>query len=323
MATRYLKFSAIRRAAWKDRLRALPPSEAICFRCSADNRAARAHPPRRPNARAASVAFMAVLCLALSILANLLTDVTSALSSFRLPGVLQVHDATSFGSNVSGRPAARCRDRVVRRREEQSWTRPNAATASPAQPGPDSDGGDDRGPGFGPSGHLGAVHRDGATERRNGKGPTSTRWSSSLPQVLSINTNTGVASTPSTPFDFLLGETTLNVEVSLAGAVLTDQARGSREILVLPDGTFRVVGAVTEADSPGQAVRDAILEVRLTEGLSSLPVARASTDATGRYRLYGVPAESYLHVRRPGYVSVTERTHVGSHTTRDSASQQT
>ena len=141
--------------------------------------------------------------------------------------------------------------------------------------------------------------------------------------MLSINTNTGVASTPSTPFDFLLGETTLNVEVSLAGAVLTDQARGSREILVLPDGTFRVVGAVTEADSPGQAVRDAILEVRLTEGLSSLPVARASTDATGRYRLYGVPAESYLHVRRPGYVSVTERTHVGSHTTRDSASQQT
>lgn len=43
----------------------------------------------------------------------------------------------------------------------------------------------------------------------------------------------------------------------------------------------------------------------------------ARTDATGRYRLYGVPVESYLHVRRPGYVPVTERIQIGNHTTRD------
>jgi hypothetical protein len=141
---------------------------------------------------------------------------------------------------------------------------------------------------------------------------TSARWFSSSPAVLSIDTNTGVASTP---FGFF-GEATLSVEVPLA-AGLTGQARGSREILVMPDGTFRVVGAVTEADRERQGVPDAILEVRLTEDLSSRPVAGANTDATGRYRLYGVPAESYLHVRRGGYVPVTERIQIGSHTTRD------
>ncbi len=144
---------------------------------------------------------------------------------------------------------------------------------------------------------------------------TDARWSSSLPLVLSIDTNTGAASTRSD----IWGETTVNVEVSLAGAGtgLTGPTRGSREILVLPDGTFRMVGSVTEDDSPGQGVRDAILEVRLTEDLSSRPVAGASTDDTGRYRLYGVPAESYLHIRRPSYTPVTERIQVGSHTTRN------
>ena len=142
---------------------------------------------------------------------------------------------------------------------------------------------------------------------------TSARWFASASPVLFINTDTGVASTP---FG-LFGEATLSVEVSLAGTGLTGQTRGSREILVLPDGTFRVVGAVTEADSPGQGVPDAILEVRLTEDLSSRAVTSAGTDATGRYRLYGVPAEAYLHVRRPGYVPVTVRIQVGGHTTRD------
>jgi Carboxypeptidase regulatory-like domain len=142
---------------------------------------------------------------------------------------------------------------------------------------------------------------------------TSARWFSTLSPVLSINTNTGAASTRSDNW----GETTLSVEVSLDGTGLTGQTRGSREILVLPDGTFRMVGRVMEADRPGQGVPDATLEVRLTEDLSSRPVAGASTNATGGYRLYGVPAESYLHVRRAGYVPVTERIQVGSHTARD------
>jgi len=142
----------------------------------------------------------------------------------------------------------------------------------------------------------------------------SARWFSSNPAVLYImDTNTGVASTP---FG-IWGEVTLGVEVSLAGTGLTGQTSGSREILVQPDGTFRIAGGVTDADSPGLGVPGAILEVRLTENLSSQTVTYAWTDAAGRYALYGVPAESYLHVRRPGYVPVTERIQIGSHTTRD------
>jgi hypothetical protein len=142
---------------------------------------------------------------------------------------------------------------------------------------------------------------------------TDARWFSSNMAVLYIDTNTGVAGTP---FG-IWGETTLSVLVSRGGTGQTDQIRGSREILSMPDGTFRIVGSVTEADSPGQGIRDATLEVRLTDDLSSRFVTRAVTDDTGRYRLYGVPPESYLHVRRGGYVPVTERIQVGSHTTRD------
>jgi hypothetical protein len=144
---------------------------------------------------------------------------------------------------------------------------------------------------------------------------TSARWFSSNSAVLYIRDhNTGVASTP---FG-IWGEVTLSVEgFSLDGIQLAGQTRGSREILVQPDGTFRVVGGVTEAGSKRQGVPSAILEVRLTEDLSAQTVTYAGTDATGQYRLYGVPPESYLHVRRPGYVPVTERIRVGSHTSRD------
>ena len=85
----------------------------------------------------------------------------------------------------------------------------------------------------------------------------------------------------------------------------------------MPDGTFRMVGSVTDADSPGQAIPDAILQARLGEDPSSRLMAGTRAGTDGRYRLYGVPQESYLHVRRHGYVPVTERIQIGSHTTRD------
>ena len=147
------------------------------------------------------------------------------------------------------------------------------------------------------------------------KAATTARWFSSPAVLLSIDTNTGVATGVASLG--LLGEATVSVEVSLAGTGLTGQTRGSREILVQPNGTFRVVGGVTDADSPGLGVPGATLEVRLTEDLSSRPVTSAGTDGTGRYRLYGVPADSYLHVRRVGYLPVTERIQIGSHTARD------
>ena len=139
------------------------------------------------------------------------------------------------------------------------------------------------------------------------------RWSSSNPAVLFINATTGTVST----HPAIWGEGTLSVEVSLAGTGLTGQNRSSREIFVMPEGTFRMVGIVTEVGSPGQGIRDAALEIRVTDDLSSPVVARTGTDSTGRYRLYGVPPESYLLVRRGGYLPVTERVQVSGHTTRD------
>jgi hypothetical protein len=140
---------------------------------------------------------------------------------------------------------------------------------------------------------------------------TSALWSSHLP--LLIDATTGFART----HPDLWGDAILSVQVSLAGTGLTGQTRASREILVLPEGTFRMVGSVTEEDNPGQPIADVSLEIRLTEDLSSPIVARSRTDGAGRYRLHGVPPESYLHVRRGGYLPVTERIQVASHTSRD------
>ena len=147
------------------------------------------------------------------------------------------------------------------------------------------------------------------------KAATTARWFSSPVVLLSIDTNTGVATGVASLG--LLGEATVSVEVSLAGTGLTGQTRASREILVMPDGTFRMVGSVTDADSSGLGIPNAIVEARLGENPSSRKMAETDTDGTGRYALYGVPADSYLHVRRVGYLTVIERIQIGNHTTRD------
>lgn len=143
------------------------------------------------------------------------------------------------------------------------------------------------------------------------KAATTARWFSSPAVLLSIDTNTGVATGVASLGHF--GEAVISVFLSLDGS--GRETRFAREILVQPDGTFRLVGVVAQED--GSGIPDATLEVRLTENLSSRPVAGASADATGRYRLYGVPADSYLHIRRDGYLPVTERIQIGSHTARD------
>ena len=146
------------------------------------------------------------------------------------------------------------------------------------------------------------------------KAATTARWFSSAHPLLTIDENTGLARNP---FPDLWGAVVLMVYPSLDGTGLNGQREFSREILVMPDGTFRMVGSVTDADSPGPGIPHAILEARLGEDPSSRLMAGTSTDGTGRYALYGVPADSYLHVRRVGYLPVTERIQIGSHTARD------
>src|SRR5580704_14006597 len=60
----------MRRAAWSDRRRALPPRDAMRFLSDAHRCLARARPPVRPKALAISDAFMTTVYLALSKIAN-------------------------------------------------------------------------------------------------------------------------------------------------------------------------------------------------------------------------------------------------------------
>lgn len=147
------------------------------------------------------------------------------------------------------------------------------------------------------------------------KAATSARWFSSLNVVLAVDANTGVATSR---YADIWGEATLGVEaLSLDGVGLIGQRTASREILVLPDGTFRIVGVVTDGDDPAAGIPDVLLEVRLSEDLSARTVTYTRTGSTGQYALYGVPAESYLHVRRGGYLPVTEHVRIAGHASRD------
>jgi hypothetical protein len=101
--------------------------------------------------------------------------------------------------------------------------------------------------------------------------------------------------------------------VSAGDAIL--QARfnslfSSREIIVLPTGTFRVAGVITEADSQSIAVAQARVDV---VGNPSVPPATSSFD--GRYRLYGVSGPVQIRAEKAGYQPVTQSLVVNDHGT--------
>ena len=133
-------------------------------------------------------------------------------------------------------------------------------------------------------------HRAGGTTRI----AESATWTSSNRSVLEI-TRSGVATARS-----LNGETTLSVKAS---GLLEDT-----EVVVLPQGTFRVVGRVIDAMS-GLGLSEARIEV------SGGPAA--TTDISGAYRLYGVPANPEIRVTRHGYGVVVEPIQLTAHSTRD------
>ena len=89
--------------------------------------------------------------------------------------------------------------------------------------------------------------------------------------------------------------------------------RSSKEVLILPDGTYRMVGLVTENGAPTATVDGARVEV---SGAASLV---AMTDYDGRYRLYGVPANANIRVTRDGYQPHIENVRLTEHTTRNFA----
>jgi hypothetical protein len=129
---------------------------------------------------------------------------------------------------------------------------------------------------------------------------TGVEWSTTNPVLLRVDAS-GIATAAQ-----WTGEVVLNARVTGPGAV----ASGSREIVVLPDGTFRMAGVVSEVDSPEDPVVGARVEV------TGMPLA-ATTDWDGGYRLYGVPGVAEVRVTRTGYQPHVERQQLTDHSTRN------
>jgi hypothetical protein len=120
---------------------------------------------------------------------------------------------------------------------------------------------------------------------------TSVVWTSSDPSVLQIS-STGVVTGRQVG-----GEAVVRAEVAYDKATRVAQ----RALLVMPEGTFRIAGAVREEDFPNLPVPGARVEVTTGE-------ASAVTAPSGQYRLYGVPPAADIRVTADGYE--TEIRHV-------------
>jgi hypothetical protein len=128
------------------------------------------------------------------------------------------------------------------------------------------------------------------------KTPTSIRWQgpTGLPDIR-VDENglvTGVR----------LGEGLLTATVPVPGGT----RGGSREIVVVPEGTFRLVGMVRDAEFPTTPIPGARVE--------SIPgPAPTTTDPSGQFRLYGVPANAELRITRSGYAPLIRGLQLSAH----------
>ena len=121
--------------------------------------------------------------------------------------------------------------------------------------------------------------------------PTA-NWFSSNTSLVQI-TNAGVATAQSGT-----GEVFITVRTTL---------QSGKEVMVLPDGTFRLVGQVMDADQPNLNIPDARVEV--------VGGPATATSSTGGFRLYGVPPDATIRVSRHGYGVHEERIQITRNST--------
>lgn len=129
--------------------------------------------------------------------------------------------------------------------------------------------------------------------------PASGRWHSTS-RVLRVDAS-GLATAGQQA-----GEDTVSVDVSGSGS----QRNASRDILVLPEDTYRLAGTVTETAPPMVPVADARVEVVGRDAV-------AITERDGRYRLFGVPRGAEIRVTRDGYHPLVQRVQIAGHATQD------
>jgi hypothetical protein len=118
-------------------------------------------------------------------------------------------------------------------------------------------------------------------------------WSSTDKSLVEV-TSSGVATAANRT-----GETIISVRTT---------RDASKEVMVLPAGTFRLLGTVTDADRANVPIPNALVEV------PGGPSAR--TNNAGQYRLYGVPADAEIRVTREGYRPHEERVQLTGHSSR-------
>jgi hypothetical protein len=120
-------------------------------------------------------------------------------------------------------------------------------------------------------------------------------WRSSNTAVLSIAPN-GLATAGAA------GEAQLQATVLAATATVT--------VMVLPTGTFRLTGVVSES---GLAVGGATVAVTAGQGTG----LSTTTDAAGAFRLYGVAGDVQIQVSKNGYSPASRTLMVGSNSLAD------
>ena len=129
------------------------------------------------------------------------------------------------------------------------------------------------------------------------------QWSTNNSSVLRVDAS-GVATAQQR-----LSETTLRLRMPKPTGARGSFIESTREIVVVPSGTFRIVGVVND-ETPSAPLAGARVEVA-AESLVAL------TDFSGQYRLYGVPPDAEIRVTRDGYEAAVQQLQLTSHARRD------
>jgi hypothetical protein len=129
-----------------------------------------------------------------------------------------------------------------------------------------------------------AIKSDGSVENVT----SQTLWASTNARVLQVS-SAGIVTAGER------GETNLNARYQNRSA--------TAPMMVLPSGTFRLNGQVTDSGFPLEGVTVAVIG-GTGEGLTSL------TSSTGAYALYGVSGQVKLHAKKDGYLNRIEEVQV-------------
>ena len=121
-------------------------------------------------------------------------------------------------------------------------------------------------------------------------------WSSNNPTVLAVGADGMTTGSQN-------GEATLRAALGLVNT--------SREIIVVPAGTFRLFGTVTEAGVAGYGVAAARVTLTTDRGATF----SSTTNPGGRFALYGVAGAARLEIERDGYQPFVESLSVADHHT--------